>query len=507
MKFSRILSIFVCLSASLFVSAQETISSGFDLENFPKVSYTWHDNNPEQRDSSEFFDFRENGVATEFTLEIKSREESKEQVGHLLVLWEDLAHYGKNMLNFSRSSLKHFLIDNELSATNRIAIYSFSRKTTSEGSYLKPVSDGFSSDNIELLGDIQEYTPNTRRYSTFPNRSDIFPSIIEAIDLLKGFGEGPKAIVLITAGYPLDNSASSSDVTAKLEAEKYHVPVYVMQYARDHGQSPKLQDFASLTFGSFVSYSDINQNVNISDASAHLSKVYNTYSERYCGNDYVLSFESSVKRGGKASLIEFSIDGQKHEVQFFTPANTLLSFIKENLVLFILILLLVLAAIGYAVYYFIKRKRLSDQRFDVLQQQNQNVHASAMSAISESNRQINKRFDDARQKVVEQRLQESMNNKSQYPRLVISINNTLKKYTISKPCVTIGRDDDNDVVLNSFSVSRKHAQIVYSGNEYVLIDDNSRNGVSVNGEKIVEPRHIKDGDKILLGDVSITFYL
>jgi predicted component of type VI protein secretion system len=50
--------------------------------------------------------------------------------------------------------------------------------------------------------------------------------------------------------------------------------------------------------------------------------------------------------------------------------------------------------------------------------------------------------------------------------------------------ITIGRTEDNDVVLNSRGVSKHHATIERHGDSFVLLDNDSANGVFVGGRRI-----------------------
>lgn len=68
---------------------------------------------------------------------------------------------------------------------------------------------------------------------------------------------------------------------------------------------------------------------------------------------------------------------------------------------------------------------------------------------------------------------------------------------------TLGRTDDNLVSFPEDSnVSRCHAEIEGRGKEYCLIDLNSSNGTTLNGQKLSGEAYLNDGDVILLGGTS-----
>ena len=62
----------------------------------------------------------------------------------------------------------------------------------------------------------------------------------------------------------------------------------------------------------------------------------------------------------------------------------------------------------------------------------------------------------------------------------------------------IGRSSDLEMVLVEDMVSRKHAKIMTSEADIVIMDLGSTNGTFVNGERIKKSR-VKEGDRILIG--------
>jgi DNA-binding winged helix-turn-helix (wHTH) protein len=66
----------------------------------------------------------------------------------------------------------------------------------------------------------------------------------------------------------------------------------------------------------------------------------------------------------------------------------------------------------------------------------------------------------------------------------------------------VGRDDDSEVYLNDASVSRNHARIAVRGDDVSVEDLDSKNGTRVNGELLVSPRRIVDGDEIEFGTIK-----
>lgn len=78
--------------------------------------------------------------------------------------------------------------------------------------------------------------------------------------------------------------------------------------------------------------------------------------------------------------------------------------------------------------------------------------------------------------------------------------------TLSLSRTTLGRQPDNDVVLDEVAVSRYHAEILATPSAHRIRDLGSRNGTQVNRQRIEEGEHVlKQGDIIHLGGSNVSF--
>jgi len=75
----------------------------------------------------------------------------------------------------------------------------------------------------------------------------------------------------------------------------------------------------------------------------------------------------------------------------------------------------------------------------------------------------------------------------------------------ARDAATIGRSGEHAIVLEDPRVSRVHARVVRRGAQAWVEDVGSRNGTSVNGVRIAEPRPLRPGDRIEVGATAVEF--
>ena len=80
----------------------------------------------------------------------------------------------------------------------------------------------------------------------------------------------------------------------------------------------------------------------------------------------------------------------------------------------------------------------------------------------------------------------------------------IERVITEKQRINIGRNSDNDIVLDNRAVSRKHAMIEVGPNNCVIIDNESLNGTFVNNRR-VEEEILHEGDVINIAKYSLVF--
>ena len=74
-----------------------------------------------------------------------------------------------------------------------------------------------------------------------------------------------------------------------------------------------------------------------------------------------------------------------------------------------------------------------------------------------------------------------------------------KRWLLEQRSMILGRHASCDVHLPDRQVSRKHARIFHTAKGFFIEDLGSKNGTHVNGEPVMQPRRLNDGDLLQIG--------
>jgi hypothetical protein len=78
------------------------------------------------------------------------------------------------------------------------------------------------------------------------------------------------------------------------------------------------------------------------------------------------------------------------------------------------------------------------------------------------------------------------------------------EFELGGALISIGRADDNDVIIDDPEVSRHHGQLKLQHGSFAFADMGSRNGSTVNGQAVTEVA-LSSGDLITMGSTEIEF--
>ena len=79
-----------------------------------------------------------------------------------------------------------------------------------------------------------------------------------------------------------------------------------------------------------------------------------------------------------------------------------------------------------------------------------------------------------------------------------------RAYYLQAPRIVLGRSADADIPVQDGKASREHAELVRQGDNYILTDLKSQNGVVVNDHKITQVI-LKNGDYIIIGQTVFKY--
>jgi len=81
-----------------------------------------------------------------------------------------------------------------------------------------------------------------------------------------------------------------------------------------------------------------------------------------------------------------------------------------------------------------------------------------------------------------------------------------RRYVLDKDAITVGRGRDNDIVLPSDCVSRRHSRLERRTDGVYVVDVGSTNGTYVNDDAVkVAERRLERGDQLRIGDTIFKY--
>jgi hypothetical protein len=81
-----------------------------------------------------------------------------------------------------------------------------------------------------------------------------------------------------------------------------------------------------------------------------------------------------------------------------------------------------------------------------------------------------------------------------------------RELLLSRPLLTIGRGEECDLTLNGDAgIQKVHARLFRQESQFIVSDAGTAGGTRVNGERLIGPRVLHDGDRIQIGDHVLFF--
>lgn len=84
--------------------------------------------------------------------------------------------------------------------------------------------------------------------------------------------------------------------------------------------------------------------------------------------------------------------------------------------------------------------------------------------------------------------------------------NSWKEFNLDgKKSITIGRSNNNDIVLNHVSISSKHAKLIRNKDGYVISSYDSKSGIILNNFVLTGQKLLKDKDVIVINNIKLIY--
>jgi hypothetical protein len=500
------------LSISLTAQPQRGLKGTYNTSKHPEISFVWNSPNPNILEKKMFTLTDENGQNIDFDVSALPKE-NKTYKKSVLFLWEDMRSH-RNQSEDTRDLLANFFNSTAFDQSTEFNVAVFNRKSDREKSVLRPLLSDFTSNTDELAFFVASYEKSSRvfREKEHPLQTDLYLAINEGINMLKAEPANRiGVIIVVTAGLNMKAAGANTEMeTVRKNATEAGIPIYVVKYHQLAGNAPEVNTLAESTYGKTI----LLTHNKVNKAVAGLQNLYKNLDTNCAGQDYQFTFNTTAKRDGQPHPIRLSVNKVNQPIPELTiPSRHFGTWVKEHVFLSILLLVLLTGIIVSAIWLIVRnikdRRRREAESKELLQQKIDQEKRDRQNWEDQQQLKENERRRAEQRKVrmaEENRLLQLMRTKNTYPRLQCHVEGDSFCHTVDKVVTKLGRHESNDVVLPSKTVSGVHADIVFNGTSFEIVN-RSRSywqGLIVNG-KIVQKHTLQNGDKIGLGDAIITF--
>ena len=400
-----------------------------------------------------------------------------------------------------------------------------------------PLLSSFSSDFEAIRNRVTEEAE--KELTENSSSSDILWALKQAIDQIKTQpADEAKAIVLCTVG---KNNANSGFETTPLitQARENRIQIYVVNIAGGEAGETFSSDLSYRTYGRYL-LSDgsfetkakreeanrqaIDKNYPLPysylfDENETISNWVNELPQRWAGNIYRVTFDSRFGRIGLTKEVKVQLGDDSDKSTYAIPKYTFKNWIKDHIVLFIILLVVVLGGVGTGLFFFIRylrdvaaEKREEEENLEAerkrMKQEQENLRRKL--DVAENEERKRKELEKAREKAAQRQeeidaMNALMRSKNVRARVLVSTMTGAFEYQVATSENSIGSAEDNDIVIEDKTVSRHHAVLYYNGQTFGIRDLHSTNGVVINGFR-VDDLKLRNGDSVTLGNSVMKIY-
>ena len=526
-----ILLLFFVLTHDLI--AQININGDIDVSNFPEISFTINnrDTNPLSKNSVKITQHIDSKKVIVDSIKIESLVDTNNYSLSnkcVLVLIESIQHSSRyeQYYTFRKSLLESF--SDIVNKGDKIQLFAFSLRQR-DTKILRKINSGFTDDISLLKKSLNKHVVDDNVFSREPV-SDLYGAVLEAIEVLNNFETTlPKSILILSEERNNIYSTQKSSDNAIEKALRHNISINSIKYNRSNYLQHNDPTLADQTYGThhvLKFSSGDSQSVNsekAKESSLYIKSIFNNIVKLSKGKDYKISFISKdLLRDGKTRSASLNVNNLPDIdlLKYKQPGNWIYKNFQQYLIISIIVSICILILFFFLLkkLYDRYKKKIIDEKERIEQQEKINLEQE--QKIKEQEKKFNElkqQEQDKLQKQKEDELEESRIKEEElkikamlalgkFPVIRYSYKNTSDSFEINRPNILIGRDKLCDIHIENAHLSRKHFYIKFIDNNYNLIDNNSANGIKLNGVKI-EKNMLKNGDIIEIADMKFIFYI
>ena len=524
-----------CLLFFSFLSlhAQIKVNSEVDLTDYPSVSFDVYNRNPnfKKETSYDFFkikDLNEVRIDSISMVQVVDTISYSKKNKCVLILIESI----NNEQRIEQVNTFFRAVENSLlkfvNPGDKIQIATFHLWQDNKR-IINPLHTNFTDDIEVLKNAINNYDASTNKIKK--PVSEIPGAILEGIDLLVEIPENhPKSILLLSEERTNKYSTQKTFVNVIKRAQDKDIVINTIKYNRFDYRQHSNPILAAETYG---------ESKVLEQSSGNLKKT-NPKKQRQAEELIISVINNVVKRSkgtiARATLVLDNVYGDGSEQQILVkeinspynyefiynaPGNWYFGQFEKNpfptiLISLALIILMIL------IFKKIKIKQQANRLKSLNEAEEQNKNNLKQQAEIESQKkeiESIKKFEQQRKddlnaaqlqvakKSNELKLIQKMKTLGNFPILKFSDSKNNDSFEINKPIMSFGRDKKiNDFHIQNLNISKKHFIIEFKSSSYMILDNNSTNGMIINGYKL-KSSPLKNGDVIEIADATFTFYL
>ena len=518
--------LFLLNANSLF--SQIRIVDSADTTSFPEIEFSINNRNPTLLTSNSFkFSELINGkIIPSDSVSIYRAKDSTDYSKNnkcVLILLEALVHEHRKEQNLTFKSSILEVLDKVVNKGDKFKIVTFSLKD-SQTNILRDVNNTFTDDVALLKKDLENHKTQTNDFTNKPV-SDIYGAIIQGISELEDFNSDlPKSILLLSEernNSIIDNLSSNAIILANEKG----VVINTIKYNRSRYHQWTAPTLAEKTYGISEilnpgggDLNRVNEGKKL-ESNTYIESILDNVVERSLGVNYdvVLKLNDSIK-DGKDHVVQIKVNNNNQVIKlnYKAPGNWVIAQFQINLYRAIIVSFILILILGFFIYFLWKKnksKKLKKLNEIIQQKQKEAEQEASILAQKEELLNIKKQQEKIKieeaeglRRINEKALIKQMLSNGSFPILKFSDSKSSMQFEINNPDVKIGRDKgSNTICITNNNISRNHFSIVFTNNQYKVKDNNSTNGIKLNGRKIKESV-LKHADIIEIAELSFTFY-